>query len=328
MMERTARHHLLAIMMLAFALFAARPAWAISLQLSPGSLQLSPSGPYSTARDQAVGTVIATATSTLTATNISGSCLITALMLSGSPASGNIFTTGVAGLGVTLHYYNGATRVQIVPGIQASLGTTLTAPGTVTRIEANLVITGQVSSGTMSSMPSVTLTFAAVGLGCGVLNLGAQVLTITATNAAVTSLSCQVTTPSISVTLPTVTTSSLGSIGATAGSTQFNIGLNCTGSGTNVYVTLSDANNSGNISANLSLKNTSTASGIALQILRSNGAIVSYGPASAIVGNTNQWLVGASTSLSGIPLTVRYIATGTPTPGSVNAAATFTMSYQ
>lgn len=321
-------HRLLMVMLMAFAAFAARPVQALTLQLSPGSLQLAPSGPYSTARDQAVGTVLATATSTLTASNISGSCLITALMLPGSSANGNIFTTGNPGLGVTLYYYNGATRVQIVPGIQASLSNTLTSPGTVTKIEANLIVTGQISTGTLSSLPSVTLTFAAVGLGCGVLNLGAQVLNVTVSNGVVTSLSCVVTTPSITVTLPTVAASSLATVGATAGSTQFTIGLNCPGAATNVYVTITDASNAANTTTNLGLKNTSTAGGVAIQLLRPNGALVAYGPDSAVAGNTNQWLVGSSTSVGGISLTARYVATGTPTPGSVSAAATFTMSYQ
>lgn len=323
-----AGRRLFATLLLAFAVFAAQPALALSFSLSPASLPLSPSGPYSTARDQAVGTTLATATATLNVTGISGSCSITAFMLSSSAASGNTFTTGVTGLGVNLYYYNGATRVQITPGVQSSLGTTLSAPGTLTTIEADLVVTGQVSSGTLSSLPSVTITYAAVGLGCGVLNLGSQTLTVTATNGTVTALSCQVTTPSISVHLPTVSKSSLGTVGATAGGTQFTIGLNCASSGTNVYVTLTDATTPSNTSSNLSLKNTSTATGVALQLVRSNGTLVSYGPDSAVAGNTNQWLVGASASVSGISLSARYVATGTVTAGSVSAAATFTMSYQ
>lgn len=323
------RRILATLLLLVMAPLAAMPAQALSLQVSPSTLPLSPSGPYSTARDKAVGTVLATASSTLSATDIGGlGCVVTAFIQSSSAANGNTFTTGVAGLGVNLYYYNGATRTQITPGVQSSLNPSLTGPNTITTIDAELVVTGQVASGTMSSLPSVTITFAAAGLGCGVLNLGAKTLTVTATNGTVTALSCQVTTPSISVSLPRVSATTLASSGQTAGATRFTIGLNCTATGTNVYVTLTDANNAANRSTSLSLKNTSTATNVALQLVRDSSALIAFGPDSAAANNVNQWLVGPSATVTGIPLTARYVATGTATPGSVNAAATFTMSYQ
>ncbi|MBC2666809.1 fimbrial protein [Novosphingobium flavum] len=310
-------------------LLASVPAHAISLQFAPAALALSPGGPYSSARDKPVGTVIATASSTLSATDISAlGCAVTALMLSGSPASGNTFTTGVAGLGVNLYYTSGGSRIQITPGIQASIIATLGGPGTVTAIEADLIVTGQVGSGTMSSLPSVTVTFLAAGLGCGVLNLGLKTLTVTATDATVAGLSCTVTTPSLSVALPRVSASTLASAGTTAGATRLRVGLNCASTGANVYVTFTDANNAANRTTSLSLGASSTASNVAIQLLRDDGNLVAYGPDSAATGNTNQLLVGPSASVTGIPLTARYVATGAATPGSVSAAATFTMSYQ
>ena len=86
----------------------------------------------------------------------------------------------------------------------------------------------------------------------------------------------------------------------------------------------------------LTLASNSTAQGIKLRILNSTGA-VEFGPDSAEAGTIHQWLLGASSSVNGIPLTVQYYRDDT-TPsgtdpaglsaGSVHAQATFTLSYQ
>lgn len=304
------------------------PAQAISIVISPANLPLSPGGPYTAARDKPVGTVLATSTATISAAGIGGLCLVTTLFLSGSAANGNTFTTGVSGLGVNFYYYNGATRTQITPGLQASLALSLSAPGTLTRVDADLVVTGPIGSGTMNALPSVGLTFAAVGLGCGLLSLSAETLTVTASNGTVTGVTCQVTNTAIAVNLPTVSVQKLVAAGQTAGATSFSIPLNCATGGANVHVTLTDATNAANTSTLLSLKGTSTAGNVKLRIMRGDGSAINYGPDSAVAGTTNQWLVGPSASTSSIPLTVQYYATGTTTPGVVQAAATFTLSYQ
>ena len=73
-----------------------------------------------------------------------------------------------------------------------------------------------------------------------------------------------------------------------------------------------------------------------MRILNSVGP-VSFGPDSASVGTTHQWLLGPSSSIDGIPLTVQYYRDDTNpsgtspaalSPGSVHAQATFAMSYQ
>lgn len=329
-MTRHLRQRILAALaFLALCMLLPVPAaHAITIDISSLTLPLSPGGPYSLARDKTVGTVLATADATISATGVSGSCLATAFFLSSSPASGNTFTTGVSGLGVNLYYYNGATRTQIAPGVQSSLPVVLTGPGLVTTIEAQLVVTGAVSSGTLSSLPSLNLTFTAVGLGCGVLSLSNQTVNVTATNGTVTAVTCTVSNSAITVNLPTVSTTTLNGAGRTAGTTGFDIPLSCGGTGANVYVTLTDATNTANTTSLLTLKPASTAGNVKLQILKSDGTAVSYGPDSAAAGNTNQWLVGGSDTVTNIPLKVQYYATGVASAGSVQAAATFTMSYQ
>jgi type 1 fimbria pilin len=325
---RMLRKGLVALAVVVLALAGGKPAHAISIVLSSPTLPLSPGGPYSSARDKPVGTVLATSSSTISVTGIGGSCLVTALFLSGSPASGGIFTTGTPGIGVKLYFQDGATRTQITSGLQLSLSVNMSAPGTLTTVSADLVVSGPVSSGTLSALPSVNLTFLAVGLGCGVLSLSNQTLTVTAAGGTITAITCLVTSSAITVNLPRVSAQSLSSVGKIAGPTRFAIPLNCASAGANVYVTLTDATTPGNTTALLTLKPASTAGNVRLQILNSGGGAVSYGPDSAVAGNINQWLVGPSSATTGIPLTVQYYATGAATAGTVQAAATFTLSYQ
>ena len=143
----------------------------------------------------------------------------------------------------------------------------------------------------------------------------------------ITTATCSVTTNPVNVTLPPLPANQLTPVGATGGDTGFQIELQC-GAGANVYVTLTDAADAGNTTDQLTLAGGSSASGVKLRILDADGAPVNFGPDSAAPGNPGQWLVGDSASLSGIPLTVQYIATGVAKPGTVQGTATFTLSYQ
>ncbi|WP_321940128.1 fimbrial protein [Burkholderia cepacia] len=149
---------------------------------------------------------------------------------------------------------------------------------------------------------------------------------------------CSVATKQISVKMnPTdnnFTARDFGGIGGTTPERDFSIQLNCSGgdegTSTNAYVTLTDNSNSGNRSNLLSLTPDSKASGVAVQILK-DGTPLSFGPDSSAPSNPNQWKAGNIPQGQGgftIPLTARYIQTGTLKGGTANAVATFTMSYQ
>ncbi|VWD34747.1 fimbria subunit protein [Burkholderia lata] len=146
------------------------------------------------------------------------------------------------------------------------------------------------------------------------------------TKAKIRPQTCTIPNTDIPVSLPPIPTSKLPTAGATAGDTGFDIGLSCK-AGSNVYVTLTDLSDNGNTSNQLTLTQDSTAKGVKLRILR-NGQPVGYGPDSAQLNNTNQWLVGPSASTTSIPLTAQYVATGAVSAGKVKGVATFTMSYQ
>ncbi|EIF35492.1 P pilus assembly protein, pilin FimA [Burkholderia sp. Ch1-1] len=159
-------------------------------------------------------------------------------------------------------------------------------------------------------------------------NVDSAVLnTLSIGTATIAASTCDVTTPSLGVPLPPVAINAFPVRGATAGNTNFTIDLSCQ-AGSNVFVTLTDATDSGNTTSNLTLTGDSTASGISLRVLDSSGSPVSFGPDSAAPGTTNQWLVGPSANTTGIPLTAQYISTGKVEPGTVRGRMTFTLSYQ
>jgi type 1 fimbria pilin len=144
---------------------------------------------------------------------------------------------------------------------------------------------------------------------------------------------CIVSTGSVMVVLPPATKSDFSGVGSYAKSKDFKVGLDCTGSSSQIYMTLTDGTTASNRSDVLSLTATSTASGLGLQLLRNGGALVSYGPASDAPGTTNQFFVGSAVAVitagGEIPFSVRYVQTATQMrPGNVSAIATFTMSYQ
>jgi type 1 fimbria pilin len=143
---------------------------------------------------------------------------------------------------------------------------------------------------------------------------------------------CSVSTASVAVTLPDVAPADFPSVGDTAGSKAFDIGLNCAGSTAQVYMTLTDSTTPANRTDKLTLAPSSTATGVQIQILRSGNTLVSYGPDSNAAGNTNQFLVSSASAIvtagNVIPFTARYVRTGAVGIGTVSAVATFTMSYQ
>jgi type 1 fimbria pilin len=317
---------------------AGAPVMAQTVGFSPATLSFSPGGPYSVPRDAAVGSQVASALATATASRIDCALIETATVNGTEISAGSgIYQTSVSGIGVSFYVVSGSGQTLITSTNGGYTSGTISAPGngTLPGIQANMVVTGQVVSGySLSSLPSVTVTFTPTG-SCGFTTGIANTLATSASNSAVVPITCTVTTPSVSVNLPTVSLATLSSVGTTAADTAFPIGLSCA-SGANVYITLSDATTPANTSSLLTLASNSTAQGIKLRILNSTGP-VAFGPDSAAAGTTHQWFLGASSSVNGVSLTVQYYrddtnpsgtAPATLSAGSVHAQATFTMSYQ
>jgi len=285
------------------------------------------SSALSVPRDKVVGTTML-ATSSNPGLAWSGiSCTITkTITINGTlvPGYANVYQTGVGGLGIIFYHTQNVSGGFITNNDPETL-TGLSNGSTNHYVQAAFYVTGPVQNGQLltANLPTMNIAYS-----------GSCITTVSATftwsaNIPVTALTCTVTTPTVSVPLPSVPLTSLLPVGTVSSLSTGNtatIGLSCA-SGSNVYVTLTDANNAGNRSTTLSLNPSSTAHGVALRLF--NGSTpVSFGPDSAVAGTQNQWLVGASSGVSSIPLTVQYLSTGPVTAGSVSAAATFTMSYQ
>jgi|GEM_PF-548289 len=307
--------------------------------------------------DAPVGSVIATATQnysvTCSAANTSNGTAIgyyfifTSNSLSGwgSTADPTIWKTPVAGIGMRV---TNLTDGKVLPYCSANYsiaclyGNTFTSTQSFAQftytftLQYELIKTGTTptTSTTMPAIPILWLssrgiTCTASGTGCytgmTAISFGANVTVLPST--------CTVKTPSISVTLPQLNVSDLGTLGATGGATPFQIDLACNGTTLkNVYINLTDATTPGNTSNQLTLASApGAASGVQLQILKSNGQAVGFGPDTAVQGNPGQWTAGplstAASSIS-IPLTAQYVSTGSVTPGTVKATATFTLYYQ
>jgi type 1 fimbria pilin len=314
------------------------PAIAQTVNFSPATLSFSPAGPYSVPRDAAVGSQVAHALAAATATGIACALIETATVNGTEISAGSgVYQTSVSGIGVSFYVTSGSSQTLITSTGGGYTSGTISAPGNgaLPGIQANLIVTGQVVSGyTLSGLPTVTVTFTPTGT-CGWSTGITNTLPTNASNSAVVPITCTVTTPSVSVNLPVISLGALSAVGKTGGDTRFPIGLSCA-AGATVYITLSDVTTPANTSALLTLASSSTAQGIKLRILNNAGP-VDFGPDSAAPGTTHQWLLGASSSIDGIPLTVQYYrddtnpaGTGSSTlsAGSVHAQATFTMSYQ
>src|SRR5262249_18531528 len=156
-------------------------------------------------------------------------------------AGSGIYQTSVSGIGVSFYVVNGPSQTLITSTGGGYTSGVISAPGddALPGIQAKLVVTGPVVAGfSLSSLPTVTVTFAPTG-ACGWSTDIINTITASAGNSAVVPITCTVTTPSVSVNLPLVSLSSLSSVGETAGDTRFPIGLSCA-SGANVYITLTD----------------------------------------------------------------------------------------
>lgn len=248
----------------------------------------------------------------------------------------DVYQTGIAGLGVRYTFNStdcSATNVVLANGsVRLSCpfngpldGPYMPANVTVT---STLIMTGPIASGASNfvTVPSVAIGYSTSDQS-GYWNQAP--LYTGAASGVLTHATCSVNQSNVSVSLPAADTHNFASgIGSTAWAQSFALSLSCS-TGATVLITLTDSVSPSNRSTSLQLTADSTAKGIGIQLLNSSGTPVAFGADSAAPGNANQWAVGASPNGTlQIPLTARYVRTGTVSAGSVKALATFTMSYQ
>lgn len=141
---------------------------------------------------------------------------------------------------------------------------------------------------------------------------------------------CAISTPDVIVPLDEQSPADFTGVGTTLGEKDFNVSLACSGgdpsTSTNMRMFLTDQTTPANASNVLSLTAASTASGVGVQLLSSGTPVVFGQTADAPTTNiTRNIAVGVPTV--DVPMTARYIRTGSIGSGTVTAIATFTVDY-
>ena len=154
-------------------------------------------------------------------------------------------------------------------------------------------------------------------------------VTINPTKVTVTASGCIVATPGASVSLGRVNTHDLPDEGSTSEDSAFTIGMACD-AGVSVYAVVSDQSDPGNHSTTLSLTGDSGAQGVGVQIFYNALGPLTLGTDSAASGTANQFFIQSTSAQEqlNLPFQVRYVRTGPLVPGTANALAGITFSYQ
>lgn len=144
-----------------------------------------------------------------------------------------------------------------------------------------------------------------------------------------TASGCRVNTPDVQVNMGLIDGRTLSAIGDYTPSKPFTVTLNCD-AGVNVYAVMSDQSSPGNTTQTASLTPASTASGIGVQFFFNGSGPLSLGADSSAAGATGQFLIQNNVpgGTQTLPFQARYIRTGSLNPGTANALAGITFSYQ
>lgn len=232
------------------------------------------------------------------------------------PGMPGVFTTGLTGVGMRMRNSQGvALNPSGTCGADSSLGNTTSNGSFNVSGTVELVKTGSITGGTITSAQYVS----------GVLNTniplnnGSNKLTLT--TGAIRPVTCSVTadTATQTVALRPVSASAFPAAGSTAANAPFSIGLSCQ-AGVSVAVTFSSA--SGSSSLPNVIASNGTATGIGVQLLNASR--------SAIKLDSPLQLTSGTTGNASFQFFAQYYRLGAASvaPGTVNAAAIFTMTYQ
>jgi type 1 fimbria pilin len=303
---------LLALSVLIFVPTGARANCTITAGTAPAAVNFAPPSSITVSYTAAVGTVLYQSGSVAPTNPNSMTCSNNSIFgvnnnVGAQPGTtATIYPTSIAGVGYSIGHNTATNLLLPYPCCTIANNTyTNSTPSFLT-----LVKTGPIVSG--STVPAGTLAYwlYASGLRVEAFNLSNSVTIIDP--------ACSVNTTPINVTLPTVSTGALASVGATAGTTPFAIALTCS-SGATLDIELDYAGTASNITGVLT-KTSGTSAGVGLRLLDQNYNPVVFG-ATTVVGST-------PTGALSIPYYAQYYRTAAVTVGSINASATFTLSYQ
>ncbi|MGV2812600.1 fimbrial protein [Enterobacter cancerogenus] len=241
-----------------------------------------------------------------------------------------IFETGVPGVGyiIGLKDFNGSSYVPLQTGVTQSYpaeGTSNTTQDLGWSAKVTFIKTGTALKSGVYQIPTIN---AAVLTAYNNEIKTAQVI-ISPTTITVTASGCTVETKSANVNLGTIDIRTLPTVGSTSPSGTFNIGLTCDAN-VAVHAVMTDQTTPSNTSSVVTLTGDSTASGVGVQFFYNGTGPLMMGPDSSGAGTTNQFAVQTLTSAQtlSLPFQAHYIRTGELVPGTANALASITFSYQ
>lgn len=275
----------------------------------PSTITLDPSAP--------VGTVLATSSVAIPSPATSsvkcslGTTNIGVVnQVGGQAGNSTTFATGVSGVGYRIMHPDSSYYLPAYGSDSIDAGTYTLSVGSTLQ----LVKTGPITSG-------ATLSGGLLGYWqyAGFFNNVRAEDFILGNTVTFVAPTCTVTTPSIAVTLPTVSNTALSTVGATAGATAFTIGLNCPSTSAGRTINVQFDTNKSYAGANGVITPSGSSKNVGVQIAdRSFNGVVFGTPAAA------------GTALNGptnFTYYARYYATGAVTAGTVNATASFTITY-
>jgi type 1 fimbria pilin len=241
-----------------------------------------------------------------------------------------IFETGVPGVGyiIGLKDFNGTQYIPLQSGITQSYpadGTNGYAQDLGWSAKVTFIKTGTALKSGVYQIPTID---AAVLTAYNNEVKTAKVI-INPTTITVTASGCTVGTKSASVDLGTLDIRTLPTVGSTSPSGTFTVGLTCDAN-VAVNAVMTDQTTPSNTSSVVTLTGDSTASGVGVQFFYNGTGPLMMGPDSSAAATTNQFFIQSTTAAQtlSLPFQAQYIRTGELVPGSANALASITFSYQ
>ncbi len=241
-----------------------------------------------------------------------------------------VFETGVPGVGyiIGLKDFNGSTYVPLQTAVTQSYpadGTNGYATNLGWSAKVTFIKTGTTLKSGVYQTPTIN---AAILTAYNNETKTAKVIINPAT-ITVTASGCTMGTKSANVDLGTLDIRTLPTVGSTSPSGSFTVGLTCDAN-IAVNAVMTDQTTPSNTSSVVTLTGESTASGVGVQFFYNGTGPLMMGPDSSAAGTTNQFFIQTTTAAQtlSLPFQAQYIRTGEIVPGTANALASITFSYQ
>jgi P pilus assembly protein, pilin FimA len=241
-----------------------------------------------------------------------------------------LFETGVQGVGyiIGLKDFNGSAWIPLQSGMTQSYpadGTNGYASDLGWSAKVTFIKTGMPLKSGVYQIPAIN---AAILTAYNNEVKTAKVI-INPTSITVTASGCTVGTKSANVELGNIDIHTLPAVGSTSPSGSFNVGLTCDAN-VAVHAVMTDQTTPSNTSSVVTLTGDSTASGVGVQFFYNGTGPLMMGPDSSAAGTANQFFIQSTSSAQtlSLPFQANYIRTGELVPGTANALASITFSYQ